>query len=106
MSNDSSDQQIVTAAMAGKIDLTQLEMLIRADGGIGLPAIPESSYVVANDVQHRLLLVDMNDRHHPRLRQRSRQRTECYAQEGWYAPGANPVAERVQEFLAAHGGQP
>jgi hypothetical protein len=104
MKNDSNDQRIVTSCMAGNLNLTQLDILIRVDGGVGLPAIPDGNYVVANGVQRRLLLVDMNDRHHPWLRRRSRQRSECYAQNGWYAPGADPVAERVQEFLAAHGG--
>ena len=48
MNSESGDQQIVTSSMAGNLNLTQLDILIRADGGVGLPAIPDGSYVIEN----------------------------------------------------------
>jgi hypothetical protein len=107
-------------------------VVIRADGGTGLPAwmvgmfshpiiyginnlAEESSsaeepgqivYPINNPVQpspaklDRLLLIDLDDRHHPVLRRWSRQRWIAYAQQGWYSPGVDPAQARIERFLA------
>jgi hypothetical protein len=92
------NRQIFTASEAKHIDLGQVDVLISADAGTG-PPIP--NWVFENPISHRLLLVDFADRHHPVLRRRSRKRREAYAARGWFAPGADPVEERVKLFLAS-----
>jgi len=46
-----------------------------------------------------LLLVDFDDRGHPQLRRRARQRRQAYAERGWFAPGTDPVQARAERFL-------
>jgi hypothetical protein len=48
-----------------------------------------------------LVLIDCDDRHHPLLRRRSRSRRAAYAERGWYLPGTDAAAARVEAFLAA-----
>ena len=85
------------------------DVVIRADGGVGLPPLMEQAtgtpiiYGINNlpdQIIPRLMLVDFDDRHHPILRRWSRQRWAAYAEQGWYAPGTDPVQERVARFLA------
>lgn len=93
-------RSIVTATALPTFDLTQIDVMIRADGGIDLPPIPAGNLVLDNTSDHWLLLVDFEDRHHPALRRRSRMRHRAYREAGWYAPGANPVTERFRDFVA------
>jgi len=93
--------QIITAAAAHQIDPTVLDVLIRADGGSGLPPAPDVNCDVNITFQGRLLLVDFDDRHHPALRKMGRERRQAYRSNGWYSPGADPAEERVKDFLAA-----
>jgi hypothetical protein len=77
-------------AHAGRFDV-----LVRADGGTGLPPLPQAQRAVANGDDTRLLLVDCDDRHHPVLRQRSRQRRDAYAGAGW-----NLLGQAAPDFLS------
>ena len=57
---------IVTATAMQDLDLTTIDVLIRADGGQGLPPIPQvASLPVSGSFCRRLLLIDCDDRHHP-----------------------------------------
>jgi hypothetical protein len=104
---------IATALGIEVVDWTGIEVLIRADGGVGLLPVPPSSLgqIVFREnnlpeplqADARLLLVDIEDRHHPLLRRRSRQRQPAYAGRGWYAPGVDPVQARVEQFLTNRG---
>jgi hypothetical protein len=93
------DCQIITVAAADRIDLAHVDVLVRADAGTGLPAIPEEALVIDNSVQHRIVLVDLADRHHPVLRRWSRRRRQAYDAKGWLPPGTDPVQHRIDQFL-------
>lgn len=104
---------------------TGVDVIIRADGGTGLPPIVDrvtgTSIIyginnVPDEMPHvaelspdtasiysknNLILVDFDDRHHQILRRWSRQRRLAYEEQGWYAPGVNPTQARVDQFLAA-----
>jgi hypothetical protein len=76
-------------------------VLVRADGGVGLPALATEQLTERDDGPTRpLLLVDFDDRRHPQLRRRARLRWQAYAERGWFAPGTDPVQARVERFLA------
>lgn len=93
---------ILTSACLADADLAGVDVLVRADGGVGLPPLDERKLVEPDAGPERpLLLVDFQDRHHPRLRRRSRLRREAYAERGWLAPGADPERARVERFLAS-----
>jgi hypothetical protein len=104
---------IITALGIEKLDLSGVDVLIRADGGVGLPpmtAFPPGKIVFnENNLpegpagEPRLVLVDFYDRHHPLLRRWSRQRRAAYAERGWYAAGVEPLERRIELFLAARG---
>jgi hypothetical protein len=77
----------------------RFDLLIRADGGTGLLALPEHYQTVANDDDSRLLFIDFLDRHHPLLAKWSRQRRSAYIASGWNVAGrAAPSA--MDRFVA------
>ncbi|REJ65340.1 MAG: hypothetical protein DWQ31_18250 [Planctomycetota bacterium] len=100
--------QIVTASALSTVDLSAVDVLIRADAGVGDPVFAATDLVSGNWIepgkQGRMLLVDFHDRHHPKLRKRSRLRKQAYQAHGWYAAGIDPVEERVNRFLAKRPG--
>jgi len=91
---------IVTGAGMEEADLSQVDVLIRADGGTGLPPITHEQLAQAHTDCRPLLIVDFQDRHHPELRRRSRQRRPAYARRGWFPVGVEPAQARVNQFLA------
>jgi hypothetical protein len=96
---------IATAAVLERWDLRNIDVLVRADGGIGLPPLSPWQLGVAADRPVRpLLLIDCHDQHHPLLRRQSRARLQAYEERGWNAPGIDPVQARVQRFLASRTG--
>jgi hypothetical protein len=56
--------------------------------------------ILPSGTNHQLLLVDFDDRRHHELGRWTRKRRRAYRKRGWYSPGADPVAERVKDFLA------
>ena len=99
---------IATAAgleMPGALDLNTVDVLVWAGAGAHLPSLPASQMICRPEQARGLLLVDFNDRHHPRLRRWSRFRQEAYMDAGWIAPGANPVRARIDQFLAQRAGR-
>jgi hypothetical protein len=96
------DHVIVTiAASENFFDPREFDVLIRADGGTDLPPIRKKHLILENGVDHRLVLVDFRDGHHPELRRRSRRRRDAYAAAGWFAPGVDPIEQRVRQFIAS-----
>jgi hypothetical protein len=96
---------IVTAAVLVRWDLRNIDVLVRADGGIGLPPLGPLQLVVGPDRPVRpLLVIDCHDQHHPLLRRQSRARLQAYEERGWTAPGIDPVQARVEQFLARRKG--
>lgn len=65
----------------------RLDVLLRADAGAGLPALPGSYLSVPNAEKARLLLIDLLDEHHPALRKRGRDRKDAYVAKGWAVLG-------------------
>jgi hypothetical protein len=97
---DAGRQDKVIATMAAEaIRPTELDVLIRADGGVGLPSFPEGALLVDGSSDAALDLVDFNDRHHPGLRKRSQRRREAYRRRGWYPPGTDPLTARFEDWL-------
>src|SRR5262245_10296919 len=92
---------VVTAAALPEVDLARVGVLVRADGGAGLPPLGPGQLVEPDEGPARpLLLIDLHDRHHPALRRQSRRRQDAYADRGWFAPGVEPVQARAERFLA------
>lgn len=75
------------------------EAVIWAGGSPGLPPIPWSHLVCRASDPRRLLLVDVRDRHHPRLRRWSCQRRTCYEDAGWLDRSTNPTLARILRFF-------
>jgi hypothetical protein len=91
---------VVTAAALHDLDLDDVAVVVRADGGTGLPFAP-GQLVRANASPPRpLLLLDVEDRHHLLLRRWARRRHNAYRERGWFAPGVDPARARVEHFLA------
>jgi hypothetical protein len=84
--------RIVTVAAANVIDWGKVDVVIRADAGIGLPAIAPHS------ADGPLLLVDVDDRRNRVLSRLAARRRWAYQRAGWYALGADPEVERLSEF--------
>jgi hypothetical protein len=95
----SSRTAIVTAAGSTIAALSEGDVIIRADGGCGIPGVLEQA-IMASTVTKPLLLVDLTDKHHPQLRRWTRQRRKLYAEYGWPGPGVDPVEARIEHFLA------
>lgn len=93
---------IMTAASLGALDLSAIDVLVRADGGVGLPPLYQQALAEpATNAPRPLLLLDLYDHHHPLLRRWSRWRQEAYAERDWFAPGVDPVQARIEQFLAS-----
>jgi hypothetical protein len=86
------DMSICTFSRPGYARLRDVDVLLRADGGVGLFPATDQDLVVPADQDRRLLVVDLADRHHPTLRQWSRQRLEAYREAGWEDLAADPRA--------------
>lgn len=100
---DEQARAIVTLAGLPTIHVESLDVLVRADGGVGpLPCL--ASIPVPADVDTPpLLLVDCDDQHHPVLQFRSRRRRDGYARNGWEVNGV-PAPTALDRFLAARLG--
>ncbi len=95
--NPAAGCAIVTVAGLDRAE--QFEVLVRADGGRGLPELPETSQAVAKGDESALLLIDFRDEHHPVLRKWSRERRGAYIGAGWnLLTGAPSLWERFLAF--------
>ncbi|WP_165253443.1 hypothetical protein [Paludisphaera soli] len=95
--------RIVTLAALAEVDLGALDVLVRADGGLGVPSALASIVVGSDAPAAPLRLVDFDDRRHPELRRRSRGRRAAYAGLGWPVDG-RPAPTPVERFLAGRPG--
>lgn len=93
---------IVTTTAAAEIRWDDVHVMIRADGGVGLPPLrlPGSLDVIWWRCR-RLILIDFLDKHHPQLRRQSGARRRAYTAQGWYRAGADCDQMAVERFLAA-----
>ncbi|MDB5307698.1 MAG: hypothetical protein JWO38_1900 [Gemmataceae bacterium] len=100
-----SAKAIVTAAALPDLDLNRFSVLVRADAGPGLPPIRPPQLSSPADAPP-LRLIDLADRHHPRFRLAARTRRTSYTARGWYAPGVDQLAGRIDRFLATRPALP
>jgi hypothetical protein len=97
---------VATTAALADMDVAQVDVLVRADGGTNLPPVTDEMLAEpAEGPERPLLLVDMVDRQHPVLRRRSRSRQQAYEERGWFAAGIDTVQARVEHFLANRPGR-
>jgi hypothetical protein len=93
---------IVTATRLPEMNLREIGCVVRADGGVGLPNFNDDARAQLAGDQRPLLLIDVEDRHHPQLRHTRQRRRDAYQERGWYAVGVDPVTARVERFLQEH----
>lgn len=91
---------IATAAGLTSMDLTTVGVIVWTGAGAHLPPIPVERLICSPHTPQQLLLVDLDDRHHPQLRRWTRDRQAAYLDAGWLPPGLDPVVNRVEMFLA------
>jgi hypothetical protein len=95
-----SPRAIVTFEGLRQLNVSAIDVVVRADGGPGaLPIELDRLTIPADRSANPLVLVDLADRAHPLLRKWVRSRRDAYHKRGWYGIGVDPVQERVQAFL-------
>lgn len=93
---------ITTPQAADDIELPfdrGLTVVVWAGAGPGLPPLPAQWLTVPARSGRKLLIVDIEDRHHPTLRRWSRSRQRAYREAEWLRPGESIVNHRVESFL-------
>jgi hypothetical protein len=91
---------IVTMAALEGFGLEKLDVLVRADGGQHVPPALDGIVIRASAPNHRpLLVIDVDDRYPPRLRQWARQRRATYLERGWVV-GDGEQNMPIARFLA------
>lgn len=88
----------VVVTPAGLKRAGRFDVLIRADGGIGLPALPPAVLTVPEGEERPLLLIDVRDEHHPLLRRWSAARRRAYMTASWMA--GTTLSTPLARFLA------
>jgi hypothetical protein len=100
---DAPDRAIVTFDGLGRLPLGDLDAVVRADGGAGVPAALADAMVMAREHPRPLVLVDLDDRHHPVLRRWGRRRRDAYAELGWTGE-KDPLEAAVDRYLDERAG--
>ena len=100
----SSPRVIATFAGVGDAAIDDLDAVVRADGGVGVPDLEVFRPVTRNRTDEAVLLVDLDDGHHGELRRWSRRRFEAYGRRGWLDFGYRGLDSmfggQVRRFLA------
>jgi hypothetical protein len=91
---------IATTAALRSLDLATVDVLLWAGGGPTAPPLPANRMAVPECRDRRLIIVDVDDKHHPLLAKWSRRRRRDYEANGWHAPGVNPIEAAVRRFYA------
>lgn len=78
---------ICTTAALSTVRLARFDVIVRADGGVGIPA-PLHSVSPRGMIQPRIVLIDLWDRD-PALRARARARRDAYVRAGWESTRAS-----------------
>lgn len=95
---------IATLDGIAQLDLDSVDLVIRADGGVGVPEALAGHLSIPHRVDRPLILVDFDDRHHPELRRRSRGRRRAYRSLGWTVDGVASSTSPLDLFPAARRG--
>jgi hypothetical protein len=94
---------VVTATAFGNHSWADVDVLVRADGGVGTPSVLErGAFALGHEPVRPLVLIDFDDHQDPGLRRWSRRRRQAYRERGWLAAGEEPFPVRVQAFLECH----
>lgn len=91
---------IVTFDGLRRFDLSGATAIIRADGGVGIPAVLGRKLVARVDGLRPMAIIDFDDTQHTWMRRRSRIRIHSYRERGWRIDGVEPVIARVAMFIA------
>jgi hypothetical protein len=97
------DKVIITTSAAHQYRLTHSHgptAIIWAGSGVGLPPITDSWLVHEAGRDHQIVLIDIQDHHYATLARWSRCRAKAYRNAEWLPPQTDPVAARVEQFLA------
>ncbi len=95
---------IATLSGLAAADVEAAGVIVRADGGVGIPEALESGPAMPYPAGRPLLLVDLDDRHHPELRRCGRARRAAYLDRGWAVDGAAGPDSPLDLFLATRPG--
>lgn len=95
---------IATLAGLGRVNLEHVDLVLRADGGLKVPDALASGLSIPDPGGRPLVLIDLDDRHHPELRRRSRGRREAYRALGWTVDGVARQASPLDLFPTARPG--
>jgi hypothetical protein len=102
-----ADEVIATFADLKHLRLADYDVLIRADGGVGVPQLPlDQSVWSTRELARRTLLVDFDDRHQPLLARWSRARRRIYEARRWLEAGVSPAVLAFEEFMRRRDGDP
>ena len=96
---------IVTFGSLSRLDASRYDVIVRADGGVGVPDCLQAACVSNYQAFKPLIVVDFDDRFHPILRKRSRERRQVYRQFGWQVGDETPFEARVTDFIASRPGR-
>ena len=94
---EGDDWKVCISTFAGLPDLPDVRVIVRADGGMG---VPEEAARIDVYSSKPPLIVDIRDRHHPRLRQWQRQRHREYERLGWKISRKGPM-DPVEAFMSS-----
>ncbi len=75
------------------------DVFIWAGGGRVSPLVSQRPPICPVGQPRQLLVIDVDDRHHPLLRRWSRSRLKAYQQINWFAPGISMRDGRIDRFL-------
>ena len=84
----------VIATAAGLAQIGRIDVLIRADGGVGLPSEQIYNIVIG---KWPVSIIDFLDKHHPQLLARSKKRKLAYKQAGYNIVDDNRT--QLQKFI-------
>lgn len=90
---------LTTTAMTA-LDLTNVDVVIWAGSGPGIPDIPASRLQSFGTIEKPLWVIDLQDHHHPLLARWSQQRRTAYTEHGWLEPGVAPERILIQRAMS------
>ncbi|HEX4144793.1 MAG TPA: hypothetical protein VHY91_14915 [Pirellulales bacterium] len=93
-----SGRSVVDPSKITRQLLEGVDVLVRADGGTGLP-LRIGQLIDPVEQRRRLLVVDFRDGGDPVLRRWSRYREDAYRQHEWYEAGVNRTAQQAKSWL-------
>jgi hypothetical protein len=86
--------------------LDDIDVIVRADGGTGLPPIAPTALASSSSKPARpLVVVDVLDHHHPELRRAVHSRAHAYIEAGWRPAGCDAADYALLSLFPERGRQ-